>query len=56
MDFFVTGDDRIYFNEINTMPGFTSISMFPKLWESSGISFTALLNIIIQESRVNDKE
>ena len=56
VDFFVTDDDRIYFNEINTMPGFTSISMFPKLWEASGIPFTALLNIIIQESRVNDKE
>ncbi len=34
---------RIYVNEINTIPGFTSISMFPKLWEASGIAYDALL-------------
>jgi len=40
--------NRIYFNEINTIPGFTSISMYPKLWEASGISFPRLLDRLIQ--------
>lgn len=45
VDFFVeknSGD--VYFNEINTLPGFTSISMYPKLWEASGISYPDLLD------------
>ena len=33
---------RIYLNEINTMPGFTSISMYPKLWEASGMKYRDL--------------
>ena len=37
----------IYFNEINTIPGFTSISMFPKLWEASGIPFQRLLDRLV---------
>ena len=36
---------RIYLNEINTIPGFTSISMYPKLWEASGISYAKLLDL-----------
>jgi D-alanine-D-alanine ligase len=47
IDFFVT-KNRIYLNEINTIPGFTSISMYPKLWEASGISYTELLDRLIQ--------
>jgi D-alanine-D-alanine ligase len=39
---------RIYINEINTMPGFTSISMYPKMWEASGIGFGTLLDRLIQ--------
>jgi D-alanine-D-alanine ligase len=35
-------------NEINTMPGFTSISMYPKLWEASGISFSELVDRLIE--------
>jgi len=38
---------KIYLNEINTIPGFTSISMYPKLWEASGVSYTALLDRLI---------
>lgn len=38
---------KIYLNEINTIPGFTSISMYPKLWEASGISYAALLDRLI---------
>lgn len=48
VDFFV--DDRngaIYFNEINTLPGFTSISMYPKLWDASGLVYSDLLNRLI---------
>ncbi|MDI6765442.1 MAG: D-alanine--D-alanine ligase family protein [Bacteroidota bacterium] len=40
--------NKIYFNEINTIPGFTSISMYPKLWEASGITYPELLDILIQ--------
>jgi D-alanine-D-alanine ligase len=49
VDFFVerkTG--RILVNEINTIPGFTSISMYPKLWEASGISYSELIDRLIQ--------
>jgi D-alanine-D-alanine ligase len=38
---------RIYLNEINTMPGFTSISMYPKLWEASGLSYKQLIDRLI---------
>lgn len=48
IDFFVTNENDIYLNEINTMPGFTNISMYPKLWEETGISYTELLNKIIE--------
>jgi D-alanine-D-alanine ligase len=48
IDFFVTEDDQIYVNEINTMPGFTQISMYPKLWEASGLSYPALLDKLIE--------
>jgi len=49
MDFLVTRKTyRIYLNEINTIPGFTSISMYPKLWQASGISYPALLDKLIQ--------
>jgi D-alanine-D-alanine ligase len=37
-----------YFNELNTIPGFTSISMYPKLWEASGISYSKLLSRLIE--------
>ena len=39
---------RIFLNEINTMPGFTSISMYPKLWEASGLSYAKLIDQLIQ--------
>ncbi len=49
VDFFVTrGDSRIVFNEINTIPGFTSISMFPKLFAASGISYPQLIDSLIE--------
>lgn len=48
VDFFVTDDNRIVFNEVNTLPGFTSISMFPKLFAASGIPYGQLLDQLLQ--------
>ena len=49
VDFFVTfADNRIVFNEINTLPGFTSISMYPKLFDASGIHYTQLLDRLLE--------
>jgi D-alanine-D-alanine ligase len=39
---------EIYVNEINTIPGFTSISMYPKLWQATGLSYSELLDKLIQ--------
>ena len=39
---------KIYLNEINTMPGFTAISMYPKLWAASGVSYSDLIERLIQ--------
>ena len=49
VDFFVTYDEnRVVFNEINTIPGFTSISMYPKLFEASGIPYSKLIDELIE--------
>ena len=49
VDFFVErGTSRVITNEINTMPGFTSISMYPKLWEASGIPYSELIDRLIE--------
>jgi D-alanine-D-alanine ligase len=49
VDFLVTKHtNKIYLNEINTLPGFTSISMYPKMWQASGVSYPALLDRLIQ--------
>lgn len=49
VDFFVDEKtNRFYFNEINTLPGFTTISMYPKLWEASGLAYPALLDHLIE--------
>lgn len=48
VDFFVNEkNNQIYFNEINTIPGFTSISMYPKMWEKSGLKYSSLLDELI---------
>jgi D-alanine-D-alanine ligase len=39
---------KLYMNEINTIPGFTSISMYPKLWEASGVSYSELMDRLIE--------
>ncbi len=48
VDCFVTPDGRVLVNEINTIPGFTTISMYPKLWQASGLSYSALLDRLIE--------
>jgi D-alanine-D-alanine ligase len=48
VDVFLTPDDRVIVNEINTIPGFTSISMYPKLWEASGMSYADLVDSLIK--------
>jgi D-alanine-D-alanine ligase len=48
-DFFVEQDtNRIYLNELNTIPGFTSISMYPKLWQASGMTYPQLVDRLIE--------
>lgn len=47
VDFFVTENEDIIFNEINTLPGFTSISMYPKMWQNMGKPIPALLDDLI---------
>jgi len=48
VDFFVRKNGDVIVNEINTIPGFTKISMYPKLWEASGISYSELIDRLIQ--------
>ena len=49
VDFFLEKEGgKIYLNEVNTIPGFTSISMFPKMWEASGLSFRELIDKLIE--------
>jgi len=46
-DFFVTADNSIYINEVNTMPGFTPVSMYPLLWQHTNVSYPELINRLI---------
>jgi D-alanine-D-alanine ligase len=48
VDFFLRENGEILVNEINTLPGFTAISMYPKLWEASGVSYTELITRLIE--------
>jgi D-alanine-D-alanine ligase len=48
VDVFVTPDGEAVINEINTMPGFTPISMYPKMWEATGLSYPELIDELIQ--------
>ena len=48
VDFFLRNGEEIIVNEINTIPGFTRISMYPKLWEATGISYSELIDRLIQ--------
>ncbi len=50
VDFFVTEAGQIIINEINTMPGFTPISMFPRMWEASGLPYPALVDHLVRDA------
>ena len=57
VDFFLErGSSNYYLNEINTLPGFTSISMYPKLWEYTGLSYARLLDKLIDLARQRHAE
>ena len=49
VDFFIEKETgQVYINEVNTLPGFTAISMYPKLWEASGLPYPQLLDRLIE--------
>jgi len=48
VDVFLTAEGRVVINEINTLPGFTRISMYPKLWGASGLSYRALITRLVE--------
>ena len=48
VDFFLTKEGKLLINEVNTIPGFTSISMYPKMWEATGMPFTTLVTTLIE--------
>jgi D-alanine-D-alanine ligase len=54
VDFFVTGEGQIYLNEINAIPGFTNISMYPKLWQYEGVTYLELLDYLIEDALAQD--
>ena len=47
VDFFLTPDGELIVNEVNTMPGFTPISMFPRMWGATGVGYAELLDTLI---------
>lgn len=53
VDFFLSEDGTLYFNEINTLPGFTNISMYPKLWRQEGVSYSQLIEQLITDALTN---
>ncbi len=58
MDFLLDpATDEIFVDEVNTIPGFTSISMYPKLWEATGVRYSELINRLVELAieRYNDK-
>ncbi len=50
VDFFITAQGRAIVNEVNTMPGFTSISMFPRMWQASGMTYPELIDHLITDA------
>ena len=51
VDFFYTVDGELIINELNTMPGFTPTSVFPKLWNQSGVSYSEIISELIKNCR-----
>jgi D-alanine-D-alanine ligase len=51
VDFFLTANNEIIINELNTMPGFTATSVFPKMWQSSGVSYSEVITYLLEGAR-----
>jgi D-alanine-D-alanine ligase len=59
VDFFLTKEGQIYFNELNSIPGFTDISMYSKLWQYEGVEYADLIDTLImlaRDSTIKEKE
>lgn len=56
IDFFLTDKNEIYVNEVNTIPGFTQISMYPKMWEATGVTYTNLLTQLLDLAEAKYKK
>lgn len=56
VDFFVSSDGEIMLNEINTLPGFTTISMYPRLWQAGGIAYKELISRLIDYALQRSRE
>lgn len=54
IDFFLTLDGKVYLNEVNTLPGFTNASMYPKLWQHMGMDATTLVSSLIYDALASD--
>ncbi len=54
IDFFLTEDDTLYLNEVNTFPGFTNISMYPKLWKYENVSYAEVIETLINDALGHD--
>lgn len=54
IDFFLSDDGMLYLNEVNTLPGFTNISMYPKLWRDKGVSYPELIEQLISDALAVD--
>jgi D-alanine-D-alanine ligase len=50
VDFFLTPNDEVIINELNTMPGFTATSVFPKMWAASGVSYTEVITHLLESA------
>ncbi|MFZ1911017.1 MAG: D-alanine--D-alanine ligase A, partial [Propionicimonas sp.] len=48
VDLFLTADGEVFVNELNTMPGFTRHSMFPRLWQASGLTYPDLISELLE--------
>ncbi len=56
VDFFLEGTGNVWFNEINTIPGFTDMSMFPRLWQEAGLPFPKLVDRLVELAFEKQKE
>jgi D-alanine-D-alanine ligase len=56
MDFFLLSDGSLIIDEINTLPGFTPASMYPRLWQAAGVSYTELITRLVDLGLTRHRE